>query len=283
MRRGCAWLATGCRPGHLVMPRFTHRWLQRLARGVKPRTFGAYHPGTRNLARADTSGRLSVGCWWAEAPEGRPCRRVVLPNAGSDGGCMSEAGRDEQLEQCLDLWRLVLDDVRRRFRPDLVRAHNLWLMTALARHVFAATTVISSAIRAGTGPPPPARCAGRTVWSYRTGRRAGQKERRLRRLFRAQPPAVVALILQSGDLFVLRLPSWWTEGISRHRGRHRRHAVGRNRPRRRGVRFPAPFLIGGVRPRPGRLPRPPGRAFEVTPLRPRWFRSAGPRRYGASR
>jgi glycosyltransferase involved in cell wall biosynthesis len=49
-----------------------------------------------------------------------------------------------QIEQYLAASRAVMEDVRARFRPEIVHAHHLWLMTALAREVFADVPVLAT-------------------------------------------------------------------------------------------------------------------------------------------
>ena len=51
---------------------------------------------------------------------------------------------ERQVEQYLDGCCRVLADVRRRFRPDIVHAHHLWLMTAAAREVFAGIPMVAT-------------------------------------------------------------------------------------------------------------------------------------------
>ena len=49
-----------------------------------------------------------------------------------------------QIEQYLTVSRRVMEAVRAKFRPQVVHAHHLWLMTALAREVFADVPVVAS-------------------------------------------------------------------------------------------------------------------------------------------
>ena len=49
-----------------------------------------------------------------------------------------------QIDQYLGASRRVLERVKREFEPDVVHAHHLWLMTALAREVFAGTPMVAT-------------------------------------------------------------------------------------------------------------------------------------------
>jgi len=49
-----------------------------------------------------------------------------------------------QIDQYLGASRRVLERVKRAFEPDVVHAHHLWLMTALAREVFADTPMVAT-------------------------------------------------------------------------------------------------------------------------------------------
>jgi glycosyltransferase involved in cell wall biosynthesis len=49
-----------------------------------------------------------------------------------------------QVEQYLARSRWVMEEVRERFRPQMVHTHHLWLMTALAREVFADVPVVAT-------------------------------------------------------------------------------------------------------------------------------------------
>jgi glycosyltransferase involved in cell wall biosynthesis len=49
-----------------------------------------------------------------------------------------------QVEQYLAVSRRVMEDVRARFQPQIVHAHHLWLMTALAREVFHDVPVLAT-------------------------------------------------------------------------------------------------------------------------------------------
>ena len=49
-----------------------------------------------------------------------------------------------QLKQYLTISRRVMEAARSKFRPHVVHAHHLWLMTALAREVFADFPMLAS-------------------------------------------------------------------------------------------------------------------------------------------
>ncbi|MEA2719970.1 MAG: alpha-maltose-phosphate synthase, partial [Candidatus Eremiobacteraeota bacterium] len=49
-----------------------------------------------------------------------------------------------QIQQYLAVSRRVMEDVRARFRPQVVYAHHLWLMTALAREIFDDVPVLAT-------------------------------------------------------------------------------------------------------------------------------------------
>lgn len=67
-----------------------------------------------------------------EAPFPLPGNSDVMPYPTTVFSQMTEA----QLEQYLAASRRVMEKVRAAFRPELIHAHHLWLMTALAREVF---------------------------------------------------------------------------------------------------------------------------------------------------
>jgi glycosyltransferase involved in cell wall biosynthesis len=75
-----------------------------------------------------------------EAPFPVPGNSDVMPYPSTVFSRMTE----EQIEQYLGVCRRAMEDVRDRFRPDLVHAHHLWLMTALAREVFPGIPVIAT-------------------------------------------------------------------------------------------------------------------------------------------
>ena len=68
----------------------------------------------------------------AEAPFPLPGNSDVMPYPTTVFARMTEA----QIDQYLGASRRVMAEVRERFRPDVVHAHHLWLMTALAREMF---------------------------------------------------------------------------------------------------------------------------------------------------
>jgi len=75
-----------------------------------------------------------------EAPFPVPGNSDVMPYPSTVFSQMTGA----QIEQYLAAWRRVMEEVRDRFQPDLVHAHHLWLMTALAREVFADRPVVAT-------------------------------------------------------------------------------------------------------------------------------------------
>jgi len=75
-----------------------------------------------------------------DAPFPLPGNSDVMPYPTTVFSRMTPA----QVEQYLAVTRRVLERVKRAFRPDLVHAHHLWLMTALAREVFAETPMVVS-------------------------------------------------------------------------------------------------------------------------------------------
>ncbi|MEA2490811.1 MAG: alpha-maltose-phosphate synthase, partial [Acidobacteriota bacterium] len=75
-----------------------------------------------------------------EAPFPLPGNSDVMPYATTIFSRMTE----EQIAQYRASARRVMERVRETFRPDLVHAHHLWLMTALARQVFHDVPVIAT-------------------------------------------------------------------------------------------------------------------------------------------
>jgi glycosyltransferase involved in cell wall biosynthesis len=75
-----------------------------------------------------------------EAPFPVPGNSDVMPYPSTVFSRMTAA----QVEMYLGACRRVMEQVRDRFQPDLVHAHHLWLMTALAREVFAGRPVIAT-------------------------------------------------------------------------------------------------------------------------------------------
>jgi len=68
----------------------------------------------------------------AEAPFPLPGNSDVMPYPTTVFALMT----DRQIDQYLESSRTVMAQVRERFRPEVVHAHHLWLMTALAREMF---------------------------------------------------------------------------------------------------------------------------------------------------
>lgn len=68
-----------------------------------------------------------------EAPFPVPGNSDVMPYASTVFSQMTEP----QVEQYLATSRRAMERVRERFEPEIVHAHHLWLMSALAREVFA--------------------------------------------------------------------------------------------------------------------------------------------------
>jgi glycosyltransferase involved in cell wall biosynthesis len=69
-----------------------------------------------------------------------PGNSDVMPYPSTVFSRMTEV----QIVMYLGACRRVMEEVRDRFQPDLVHAHHLWLMTALAREVFADRPVIAT-------------------------------------------------------------------------------------------------------------------------------------------
>ncbi|MDT5063725.1 MAG: alpha-maltose-phosphate synthase [Acidobacteriota bacterium] len=76
----------------------------------------------------------------ADAPFPVPGNSDVMPYPTSMFSRMSEL----QIEQYLMVSRRVMEDVRAKFQPELVHAHHLWLMCALAREVFARLPMLAT-------------------------------------------------------------------------------------------------------------------------------------------
>ena len=76
----------------------------------------------------------------ADAPFPVPGNSDVMPYPTTVFSKMTET----QVEQYLRAARKVMERVRETFRPDVVHAHHLWMMTALAREVFADVPVIAT-------------------------------------------------------------------------------------------------------------------------------------------
>jgi glycosyltransferase involved in cell wall biosynthesis len=76
----------------------------------------------------------------ADAPFPVPGNSDVMPYPTTVFSVMTET----QVEQYLRAARKVMERVRDAFRPDVVHAHHLWMMTALAREVFADVPVIAT-------------------------------------------------------------------------------------------------------------------------------------------
>ncbi len=76
----------------------------------------------------------------ADAPFPVPGNSDVMPYPTTVFSAMTET----QVAQYLAAARKVMERVRDTFRPDVVHAHHLWMMTALAREVFADVPVIAT-------------------------------------------------------------------------------------------------------------------------------------------
>lgn len=76
----------------------------------------------------------------ADAPFPLPGNSDVMPYATTVFSRMTEL----QVEQYLDVSRRVMEAVRATFRPKIVHAHHLWLMTALAREVFDGVPMVAT-------------------------------------------------------------------------------------------------------------------------------------------
>jgi glycosyltransferase involved in cell wall biosynthesis len=75
-----------------------------------------------------------------EAPFPVPGNSDVMPYPSTVFSQMA----DTQVEQYLAACRRVMEEVRERFRPDVVHTHHLWLMTSLAREVFSGFPVVAT-------------------------------------------------------------------------------------------------------------------------------------------
>jgi alpha-maltose-1-phosphate synthase len=76
----------------------------------------------------------------AEAPFPVPGNSDVMPYPSTVFSQMTE----RQVEQYLAVSERAFERVRSGFRPDVVHSHHLWLMTALARRVFATVPMVAS-------------------------------------------------------------------------------------------------------------------------------------------
>jgi glycosyltransferase involved in cell wall biosynthesis len=74
----------------------------------------------------------------ADAPFPLPGNSDVMPYPTTIFSSMTEA----QIAQYLRTSRRVMERARDAFRPDVVHAHHLWLMTSLAREVFAGVPLV---------------------------------------------------------------------------------------------------------------------------------------------
>lgn len=75
-----------------------------------------------------------------EAPFPVPGNSDVMPYPSTVFSRMSEL----QVAQYLHVSRKVMEGVAARFQPDLVHGHHLWLMTSLARQVFARVPLVAT-------------------------------------------------------------------------------------------------------------------------------------------
>ena len=75
-----------------------------------------------------------------EAPFPVPGNSDVMPYPSTVFSRMSEL----QVEQYLHVSREAMEGVGARFQPDLVHGHHLWLMTSLARQVFARVPLVAT-------------------------------------------------------------------------------------------------------------------------------------------
>ncbi|HEX6036825.1 glycosyltransferase family 4 protein [Longimicrobium sp.] len=74
------------------------------------------------------------------APFPVPGNSDVMPYLSTVFSRMTEL----MVEQYLEVSRAMMREARERFRPDIVHAHHLWLMTALAREVFDDVPVVAT-------------------------------------------------------------------------------------------------------------------------------------------
>jgi glycosyltransferase involved in cell wall biosynthesis len=76
-----------------------------------------------------------------EAPFPVPGNSDVMPYPSSVFSEMTEA----QIQQYLGVSRRAMEEARESFRPNVVHAHHLWLMTSLANRVFDGIPVVATA------------------------------------------------------------------------------------------------------------------------------------------
>jgi glycosyltransferase involved in cell wall biosynthesis len=109
-------------------------------RGHRQHVIAAGPPGTSAAEVAGIEdGELTPIEFPSEgAPFPLPGNSDVMPYPSTVFSQMTE----RQVEQYLAVSRGVMADVRERFQPDVVHAHHLWLMSALAREVFAGIPLV---------------------------------------------------------------------------------------------------------------------------------------------
>lgn len=111
-------------------------------RGYEQHVIVAGPPGTSaaELPPLDEAQVSPINFPSADAPFPLPGNSDVMPYPTMVFARMTE----RQIEQYLTVSRRVMESVRAEFRPQLVHTHHLWLMTALAREVFADIPMLSS-------------------------------------------------------------------------------------------------------------------------------------------
>lgn len=123
------------RPGRSGSGVFLTALVREAARaGFEQHVIVAGPPGTSAAELAPlTDEQVSPICFpSAAAPFPLPGNSDVMPYPTTVFSRMTMP----QIEQYLGFSRQVMESVRAKFRPQVVHAHHLWLMTALAREVF---------------------------------------------------------------------------------------------------------------------------------------------------
>jgi glycosyltransferase involved in cell wall biosynthesis len=123
------------RPGRSGSGVFLTALVREAARaGYEQQVIVAGPPGTSAAELAPlTEEQVSLICFPSTtAPFPLPGNSDVMPYPTTVFSRMTV----QQIEQYLAVSRHVMESVRTKFRPEVVHAHHLWLMTALAREVF---------------------------------------------------------------------------------------------------------------------------------------------------
>ncbi|MDQ3739702.1 MAG: glycosyltransferase family 4 protein [Actinomycetota bacterium] len=109
-------------------------------RGHRQHVIAAGPPGTSaaELPGLEDGELTAIEFPSPEAPFPVPGNSDVMPYPSTVFSQMTEP----QVEQYLAVSRRAMERVRERFEPDVVHAHHLWLMSALAREVFAGIPLV---------------------------------------------------------------------------------------------------------------------------------------------